>query len=89
MDYSLIVKTLAELDIAEAFEWYTNISEHLPKELMADIDNSLESVKENPEHYQRRYGEVRIVFIIKFPYGIYYTIEENTVFVRCTAHQKN
>lgn len=88
MAYNLIVKTLAEQDITQAVEWYIKQSEQLPWEFIETIDYSLETLRENPHHYQRRYGEVRIVFTRKFSYGIYYTVEENTVFVHAILHTK-
>lgn len=88
MAYNLIIKTLAEQDITQAVEWYAQQSEQLPRQLIEAIGYSLESIKKNPQHFQRRYGEVRIVFTQKFSYGIYYTIEQNTVFVHAILHTK-
>ncbi len=88
MAYDLVIKTLAEKDISQAVEWYAKQSQQLLPKLVKSIDNSLESIRENPEHYQKRYEEVRIVFTQKYPYGIYYTVEENTVFVHAILHTK-
>lgn len=88
MAYNLIVKTLAEKDITEAIEWLHQQSENLPKEFLNDIDISLEIIRENPEHFQKRYDHLRIAFTQKFMYGIYYTIEETTIFVHAVLHSK-
>lgn len=88
MAYSLIIKTLAEHDVTQAVDWYNTQSEQLPREFIKAIDYSLNSIRETPDHYQKRYGEVRIIFTRKFPYGIYYTVEENTVFVHAILHTK-
>ena len=76
MEYSLIVKPKAQQDIRKTIEWYREQSENLPEKLLNKIDESLEKIQQNPEHYQRRYNEIRVVFTKKFPYGIYYTVEE-------------
>lgn len=60
MAYNLIVKTLAEQDITQAVEWYAQQSEQLPRQLIEAIGYSIESIKKNPQHFQRRYGEGRI-----------------------------
>ena len=88
MAYNLIVKTLAEKDITEAFEWLHQQSENLTNEFLNDINQSLEIVQKNPEHYQKRFDEIRIIFTRKFTYGIYYTIEEKIVFVHAVLHPK-
>ncbi len=88
MAYNLILKSVAEQDISKAVEWYAKQAPHLPEEFITAIDYSLNSIKENPKHFQKRYGEVRIVFTERFPYGIYYTIEDDTVFVHAILHTK-
>ena len=88
MAYNLIIKTLAEQEITQAVEWYIKQSAQLTWEFIEAIDYSLESIRENPQHYQKRYGEVRIVFTRKFSYGIFYTVEEKTVFIHAILHTK-
>lgn len=88
MDYNLIIKPKAEEDIGETMEWYKEQNENLPEKFLIKIDESLEKIGSNPEHYQKRYGEIRIVFIKKFPYGIYYTAEENTIYIHAVLHTK-
>lgn len=86
MAYKLIVKTLAEQDITEAVEWYAEQAVHLAGELIDDIEDGIASVKKHPGQYQKRYGEIRVAFIRKFPYGIYYTVEEQTIFMHALLH---
>ena len=88
MEYNLIVKPKAENDIKKAIDWYKEQNENLPKKLLDKIDESLEKIQQNPEHYQKRYNEIRIVFTKKFSYGIYYTVEENTIYVHAILHTK-
>ena len=88
MDYNLVLKTLAEQDLTQATEWYETQLENFLEDFIDDIDFGLESIKENPEHFQKRYGEIRVVFTRKFPYGIYYTIEESVIFIHAILHTK-
>lgn len=88
MDCKLILKPEAEKDIRKAMAWYNEQNKNLPDILLNIIDESLEKIKEFPEHYQKRYNDIRIVFTKKFPYGIYYTLEENTIFVHAVLHTK-
>ena len=88
MEYNLILKPKAQQDIRNSIEWYREQSGNLPEKFLDKIDKCLEKISKNPEHYQKRYNEIRIVFTKKFPYGIYYTVEEKTVFVHAILHTK-
>lgn len=88
MGYNLIVKPQAEIDLDEALEWYHDQNENLSLKFISAIEKALEKIQSNPENYQKRYNEIRIIFTKTFPYGIYYTIEENTIFVHAILHHK-
>ena len=88
MDHKVIIKTRAEQDITEAAEWYHTRAFHLTHQFIEEINKSILLLQENPEHYQKRYNEVRVLFIENFPYGIYYTIEDKTVFIHAILHSK-
>ncbi len=88
MVYDLIVKPDAENDLKEALNWYQRQNTNLSEKLLFNIDKGLEKIQRNPEHFQRKYKEIRIIFIKVFPYGIFYTIEENTIFVHAILHTK-
>ncbi len=52
------------------------------------IEKAIKALQKNPEHYQKRYNELRVQFADKFPYGIYYTIERDTIFIHAILHTK-
>ena len=88
MVYKLIIKPKSQQDIREAMEWYKNQNINLPEKFLEKIDESLLKIRKSPQHYQKRYKEIRIIFTRKFPYGIYYTVEDNTVYVHAILHTK-
>ena len=88
MSHKLIVKRLAEHDITEAVAWYYTRAPHLAEQFIEEIDKAILVLEKNPEHYQKRYYEVRILFIESFPFGIYYTIENNTIYIQAVLHTK-
>ncbi|MHA7060242.1 type II toxin-antitoxin system RelE/ParE family toxin [Aquimarina sp. M1] len=85
MGYSLIIKPGAELDITEALEWYEENTE-LSLELLNEIDEVLIRIESDPNNFQKRYREIRIVFTDRFRYGVHYTIEDKTVYVQAVLH---
>ena len=88
MAYELILKPLAELDIAEAAEWYLNRGKTLAGAFLNTVDAAMETISKFPELYQKRYWEVRVVFTPTFPYGIYYTLEKKRVVVHAVLHTR-
>lgn len=88
MNYKLIIKPEAENDLYEAIEWYKEQNENLPSQLLNEVEIGLNNIQKYPEHYQKRYKEIRITFTKKFPYGIYYTLENEIIFVHAILHNK-
>lgn len=88
MEFQLIIKPEAEKDIQRSIKYYAKENQKLSKDFLAKLDDSLLAIQQNPQHYQKRYLEIRIVFTKKFPYGIYFTLEENKIFVHAVLHNK-
>src|SRR5690606_41256620 len=59
---------LAEDDIRGIVEWYAEQSKQLPSKFLLKLSIGLDSITKNPEHYQKRFDQVRIHFLKKFPY---------------------
>jgi plasmid stabilization system protein ParE len=89
MAHKIIVKPGAELDILEALEWYEKEQQNqLLQDFLDKLDDELERISKNPEHFQKRYRDIKIVFMKRFPYGIHYTLENETIFVHAVMHMK-
>lgn len=48
MAYKLVIKPLAELDIAESYQWYDEKLEGLGDDFLNELERSLELIKTNP-----------------------------------------
>jgi len=88
MAHRIIIKPRAEIDIAETLEWYEEEKEGLALEFLNQLDAALGKIAEKPEHFQKRYRKVKIIFTKRFPYGIHYTFENGTVYVHAVMHTK-
>lgn len=82
MAYNLIIKPLAELDIAESYQWYNGKQEGLGDEFLNELDRSLESITINPHQYQVRYKAIRMAKLRRFPICLHYLIREEAIFVQ-------
>ena len=88
MTYELIIRPDAELDIQAAFEWYETQTLGLGSEFVRAVDASLSSIGRNPLAYSVVYQQVRRVLIRRFPYGIFYVLDKNTMIVVACFHGK-
>ena len=88
MAHKVFIKPGAELDIIEAVEWYEEGKVGLSLDFLEQPDKELERISKNPEHFQKRYRDIKIVFTKRFPYGIHYTVENDTLYVHAVMHMK-
>ena len=84
----IIVRREAQFDVQEAFDYYEEKSKGLGLEFMRSMDAALQSVKRNPTSYQKIYKEPRRLLLRKFPYALFYLVEETRVIVIAVLHQK-
>jgi plasmid stabilization system protein ParE len=84
----LLLKTNAAIEIEEAISYYSLISNALAKKFEKEIRCSFKIICENPENYQFRYFEIRVFWLKKFPYGIYYIYDNNEISILSFWHSK-
>jgi len=88
IEYQIIVRREAQLEVQEAFHYYQGKSEGLGFEFMRSLDASLQSAKRSPFVYQKIYQEIRRILLRKFPYAVFYIAEERRIVVIACFHQR-
>jgi len=88
MTYQVIVRPEAAREIQEAFDWYEERSEGLGLEFLRAADVCLSSVRRNPESYPIIHGQVRRALLRRFPYALFYLVQEDAVVVVACFHIK-
>ncbi|WP_236636836.1 type II toxin-antitoxin system RelE/ParE family toxin [Sinomicrobium soli] len=48
----------------------------MAEDFKAEVDKEIDYIGEYPEHYQRKYKELRQSLVTRFPYAIFYLVEE-------------
>lgn len=76
MKYKLKLLPIVYQDLRNAKEWYTEINTRLGEDFKLKVNQELDYIKQYPEHYQKRYKELRQAIVARFPYTVYYLIEE-------------
>lgn len=78
----------AREDIREIALWYRNEQDGLDDRFIFSLKASLDSLIKNPFVYQINFHSVRSMLMKRFPYRIYYLIEEPAILIVGVMHTK-
>jgi plasmid stabilization system protein ParE len=84
--YNLIVKPFAEGDAAKAAVWYNDKSEGLGNEFLLALDDKITAIQKNPNHFQVVYRNIRRALTNRFPFGIFFIVEGDTIYILAILH---
>ena len=77
----LIIKSTAAIEIEETVAYYLEINKNLTINLEKEIRNCFLKIAKNPESFQFRHKTIRVIWLKKFPYGIYYLFDSDEVYI--------
>ena len=72
-------------EIKQAVYYYNELSYGLGKRFKENFIDAVKKLKTNPAYASIRYDAVRFAVIKKFPYSVYYTIDEKKKIVKIQA----
>ncbi len=84
--YKLIIKPLAEEDAKDAANWYNEKLDGLGNEFLLALEATLDAIQRNPNHYQIVYNELKRALTVRFPYGIFFTVKEDAIYILAIIH---
>ncbi len=76
MGYTVQLLPVVYKDLQEAKAWYNAKGEGLGEEFKKEVNKEIAYIGAYPRHYQKKYKELRSSMVTRFPYRIYYLIEE-------------
>jgi len=88
MTYKIKISQEAEFDLDEAYEWYKAQVNELGSEFIRVVDRNLALVQQNPLAYPTVFRNVRRKLLPRFPYGLFYIVENDIIFVLACFHVK-
>lgn len=71
----------AEADIIEAHDWYESRRKGLGADFELCIEEALSRIYQNPEAYPIWYRKTRRFILTRFPYGIFYRIRNDIIYI--------
>ena len=91
MVYKIIVSPRAQDEIIKAIDFYATHSVDAPNNFILQLQKGYEVLAMNP-FFRIYYKDVRALKLKKFPYSLYFTIDENKSCVRvlsCFHNKRN
>lgn len=76
MRYKIKLLPIVHVDLQNAKKWYHAKNPLLAEEFKAEVNKEIDYIGEYPEHYQRKHNELRQSLITRFPYAIFYLVDE-------------
>lgn len=88
MTIRLIIRPEAEHDLNEAYRWYEQQFKGLGREFIICIDATLSVIQRTPKIFPMIHKDIRRALIRRFPYGIFYLLEQDKVIVLAFLHSR-
>ncbi|MBN9132302.1 MAG: type II toxin-antitoxin system RelE/ParE family toxin [Nitrosospira multiformis] len=85
----MIVTLQAFNDIAQARDWYEKQRLGLGADFVAKVGETLAMIESNSQLYPVLVKDARRANMKRFPYGIWFKVEEEPVVIACLHHRRN
>ena len=76
----------AQLELDDAVDWYTHQIPDLGREFLDELDKVIRRIVLFPESGTKNEYGLRRCLLSRFPYGVIYNLDEETVVVIAVAH---
>ena len=80
--------SLAKKELTETIDWYENERKGRGAKFLIAYLKTLKIILANPLAFPIDFDEVRKIYILKFPFTIYYEVFGNEVFIYSIFHHK-
>ncbi len=87
MPYSVRYKRAAAAEVEAAIAWYAQPEINQASAFVRDLERAESHLRIQPALYQRVEGEIRRAVLRRFPYSLFYVIEQNYVIMLACMHQ--
>ncbi|MGB6690727.1 MAG: type II toxin-antitoxin system RelE/ParE family toxin [Terracidiphilus sp.] len=86
--FTVRIRKRALGDIDRIRSWYRNIDSSLEDRFVRALNEALDRVQEFPFIYQVAYRNTHKISLKKFPYAVFYLIQESRIIVLAVIHHK-
>lgn len=87
MSFPVVYKPLAQMEAAEAYQWYGQPHIGMGNAFLEELERTNGFIASNPHLYACVEAEMRRANLNRFPYSLFYVIDGDTVNVLSCFHQ--
>jgi plasmid stabilization system protein ParE len=84
----IVIRPETEAEITEAYHYYEAVSEGLGGAFLLAVEACLDGIERSPTMYAAIYKDVRRGLLRRFPYGIFYIVEQEAIVVLACFHAR-
>lgn len=88
LKYDLSFAAVAREDVREIVLWYKNEVDGLENRFLFSLEVIISELRDNPLIYPIQFNNIRCGLLRRFPYKVYYTIDQETVIILGVIHVK-
>jgi plasmid stabilization system protein ParE len=88
MSHRVVIRPAAESELSEAYQWYETQRQGLGSEFLLSVEAALALIQRNPELYPPIHKQIRRALIRRFPFGVFYVVDEDSIHVLAVFHGK-
>jgi plasmid stabilization system protein ParE len=78
----------ARVEIIQAAAWYNEVAPGLGQRFVLEVDRTIERILQHPLAWTEIEAGVRRALMKKFPYSIYYTVQDTRIRIHAVTHQR-
>ena len=84
----VVFRRIAKRELDDAIAWYENRHEGLGRDFSTAVEREIERIASSPNQFARVKKEIRRAVLRRFPYSIYFVVEDPQVVVLAVFHAK-
>ena len=84
--YRLVAAPRVDLDVAATYQWYENEQPGLGSSFLDQLRAVYDRVAAGPLQYQELRSGIRRALLRRFPYAVYYAVEDDLIIVLAVLH---
>ena len=88
MNRRLVLQPEADAELLEAMQYYELRKAGLRDEFFLAVDDALSAIRRRPESFPLVHADVRRALVRRFPYGVYYFVDDHDIIVIAIFHGK-